>query len=359
METPRAASRWDRLDVLVAVALALAAVLLGSSLSAPSGVLAGAASGLSITKVANDASVDAGQPASFTITVWNAGPGETAAVTLDDELPDGVNWAVELVSPDADDACASSITSDGQSFSCQLGSLPVTEAGGGKVVLVSGQTDAADCGSLDNTAVADAPDDGTDPVSSSASIAVRCPRLTLDMMATAETVVIAGAPGAQAATPSAITWTLAYALTEGPVSGALITDALPPGLTYVAGSAGPGSSYDSASRTLTWSFASLTASGSVSFQTSVDVATISRTAPTENAAIIDSAETAPDDARRTVSVAVEAPPLGGNPTPRPSASSPLPDTAGIDEALEPLPVVSGLLLLVSAVVVGRRRVRVR
>ena len=357
MEIQPAASRWGRLDVLVALTLVLAGVLLATSLTHPSGVLAGASAGLNITKVADDASVDAGGTASFTITVWNAGPGEVAGVTLDDELPDGVNWAVDLMRPDADDACASSVTSDGQSFSCQFGILPVTEAAGGKVVVVSGQTDAADCGALDNTAFADAPGDAADAVSSSASIMVRCPGLSIDMAASAATVVIAGPPGAQAASPSVITWTLTYTLTEGPVSAALITDALPPGLTYVEGSAAPAASYDAASRTLTWAFPTLSASGSVSFQTSIDIATISRTAPTQNVAVIDSAETAPDDGRASVAVAVEAPPLAGTPSSRPRGSSTLPNTATDHDAKLPVLLASGLILLAPAYAIARRRPR--
>ena len=48
---------------------------------------------------------------------------------------------------------------------------------------------------------------------------------------------------------------------------------------------------------VTWTFATLTESGSVTFRTTVDPETISRAAPTVNMAVIDSDETAPDEVR--------------------------------------------------------------
>ena len=52
-----------------------------------------------------------------------------------------------------------------------------------------------------------------------------------------------------------MTWTLTYTLANGPVTNAVITDPIPAGLSYVAGSASNGGVYDSSSRTLTWTFA--------------------------------------------------------------------------------------------------------
>ena len=400
--------------------------------------------GLNIVKIADADPIDAGQLASFTITVWNAGPGIAFDVVVEDDLPAGISWNIDLADPDADDECASSMDSEGQSFSCEFGTLPVTDMAGGKVIVVSGDTDRDDCGQLDNTAFADASND--DEVSSSDSIMVKCPTvaivksndasapvlpgtnvgftltvtvgdgpandvavvdtlpagydaptiisdggtydastrqitwslgdlasgsyeltyqarvsagvangaqlvnvavvtspnsqcpdleslepecdddstvvvrvptLVIDKVANVEVITISGAAGSQTANPSVITWTLTYTLTNGPVTNAVITDVVPAGLNYLSGSASNGGVYDAATRTLTWTFATLSASGSVTFQTSVDVATISRTAPTENVAVIDSNETTPDDGRDSVTVTVIPPPLAGTPTPRP------------------------------------------
>ena len=50
----------------------------------------------------------------------------------------GVSWRVQLLNPDADDACASSIDSEGnQSASCQFGDLPVTTMENGKQIVIS------------------------------------------------------------------------------------------------------------------------------------------------------------------------------------------------------------------------------
>jgi uncharacterized repeat protein (TIGR01451 family) len=140
------------------------------------------------------------------------------------------------------------------------------------------------------------------------------PTLVIAKAADADVISIRGAVGAQTASPSTVTWTLTYTLTNGPVTGAMITDTVPSGLVFVAGSAGTGS-YDPGSKTITWDLDNLAASGSVSFQTTVDVATISRSAPTVNVATIVSDQTEPDSGQDSVTVSVNAPPLAGNPTP--------------------------------------------
>jgi hypothetical protein len=79
----------------------------------------------------------------------------------------------------------------------------------------------------------------------------------------------------------------------------------------------------------------------VTFRTTVNPATISRTGPTVNTAVIDSNETAPDNGQDSVTVSVEAPPLAGNPTPKPV----LPNTAaGFGTNGEPITVPVELLV---------------
>ncbi|MGH2429884.1 MAG: hypothetical protein ACRDGV_13570 [Candidatus Limnocylindria bacterium] len=306
---------------------------------------------LNITKAADADPIGAGETAVFTITVWNAGPGDAFDVTVTDELPDGVSWAVDVQDPDDDDACALSGTVEGDvAFSCELGILPVTDMAGGKVIVVSGETGPEACGALDNTAFVNA-GNADEPIGSSASITVSCPTLVIDKAADADLITIDG----DGASPSVITWTLSYAVGGGPVSNAVITDPIPAGFDYLAGSASDGGVFDAPANAVTWTFPTLTESGSVTFQTTVDVETISRTTPTANIAVISSDQTADDDGRDDVRVAVEPPPLGGTSAPAPTATPApaqqraVPDTA---VAINADSVATLPLLLVVALVVG-------
>ena len=131
--------------------------------------------------------------------------------------------------------------------------------------------------------------------------------------------------------------TLHYTLTytgAGPLTNAVITDVLPIGLAYVVGSAAGNASfsfigYDSASRTLTWTAATLPspAGGSVTYDVTVLAAAPAQPQPLENTATIDSDQTAPDS--DTAVVAVLAPPLAATGTP--AITLPPTDTITSDE----------------------------
>jgi uncharacterized repeat protein (TIGR01451 family) len=160
----------------------------------------------------------------------------------------------------------------------------------------------------------------------------------IDKAASIDQIVISGPADAQVATPSSVTWTLSYTLTNGPVTNAVITDPVPTGFTFV--SASDGGVHNPVTNTITWNLGTLTTSGSVTFVTNVDVATISRTGPTANVATIVSAQTPPDSGQDSVTVAVEQPPLGSTPRPRPA----LPNTAiGIGPDGQPVTVPVELL----------------
>ena len=164
-------------------------------------------------------------------------------------------------------------------------------------------------------------------------VIVRVPTLVIDKVASTEVITISGPNNALVATPSIVTWTLTYTLTNGPVTNAVITDPIPVGFTFL--DAANGGTF--ANGTVTWNLGTLTSSGSVTFRTTVDPATISRAAPTVNTATIDSNETAPDTGQDSVRVTVEPPPLGGNP--------PLPNTAtGFGLNGEPVQVPIELLV---------------
>jgi uncharacterized repeat protein (TIGR01451 family) len=413
--------------------------------------------GLNVAKEAVADPIVAGETASFTIVVWNTGPGTALDVELTDTLPAGLAWS--------ENSAACSITSG--VLSCDFGDLGIsTKAASTARVTLTAATDRTDCGVLNNTAIADS-NPGA-PVQSSDSITVRCPvvaliktnnqpnpvltgtsvaftialavadgpadnvrvvdtlptgydaptsisnggaydaatrkitwnlgnlatgnyqltyfaavssgvahgtalvnvavvtssnsqcpsatslapecdddstvtvrvpTLVIDKVADAETITISGPSNALVATPSVVTWTLSYTLTNGPVTNGVITDTVPAGFVFL--DAANGGTF--ANGVVTWNLGTLSASGSVSFRTTVDPATISRVAPTVNTAVIDSTETAPDSGLDSVTVTVVPPPLAGTPTPAPVL---LPDTAA-GTGIGGVPVTVPIELLVA------------
>jgi uncharacterized repeat protein (TIGR01451 family) len=290
--------------------------------------------GLNISKLADNGQIVAGDTASYEVVVWNAGPGTALNASWSDELPHGVSWSVELLNPDGDDACASSLDSDGnQAASCTFGDLLADES---KTIVISGETDRSDCAGLDNTAFAFA--DNADTVQATALIGVRCPFLVIDKSADTEVVhfVFDADGNVLSVEPEQVTWTLTYTLTDGPVTDAVITDPLPEFLEFV--SASDGGTLDNG--VITWNLGDLTESGSVSFVTTVDPAA-PETDPILNVATIVSNETPADDGEDSIVVTSESE-LGGNPTPEPS----VPDTAVVfGPAGEPVSIPVELLVL--------------
>jgi uncharacterized repeat protein (TIGR01451 family) len=192
---------------------------------------------------------------------------------------------------------------------------------------VSDTTDDS-CGTYENTASATAANDGSD--SATASVIVACPGVpSLGIFksvdgATGGTDPILGVPLAKVG--DTLTYTLTYAGVEE-LTNAVITDVLPVGLQYVDGSAAGDAnfdfvSYDDATRTLTWTAATLAdgANGSVTYDVKVLASAPDEPQPLINVATIDSDETEPDD--DTQSVAVLAPPLGLTPPPTSTIDAP-------------------------------------
>ena len=133
-----------------------------------------------VTKVADDATISAGQDAGYTITVTNQGPGVATGVTLHDPLPSGVTWTE---SPDNPDCSITAGTLD-----CDFGDMAenATES-----VHIVGATTAADCGTLTNTATVDALNEGDafgGDNSATATITVQCPDLAITKVADKGTV---------------------------------------------------------------------------------------------------------------------------------------------------------------------------
>ncbi|HYM84520.1 MAG TPA: hypothetical protein VEY67_10250, partial [Candidatus Dormibacteraeota bacterium] len=175
---------------------------------------------------------------------------------------------------------------------------------------------AAPEGTTPNTATASAVFGETQvgPVSASATIQARTPALTIAKSFTGNTLpplTVGGTTVQQAAEGDTLTYTLGYTLASGPVHNAVITDVLPAGQTYVSGSAAGNdeftfASFNAGTRTLTWTAATATKSGTVTYRVTIDKGANALAQPLINTATIRSDETAPASA--TARVFVPAPP---------------------------------------------------
>ncbi|MCC6618594.1 MAG: DUF11 domain-containing protein [Chloroflexi bacterium] len=258
---------------------------------------------VSIVKTSGvEGSVVPGTSVDFTLTLMVEN-GPIGAMTVVDQLPAGIGAATAI--------------SDGGTYDAGTNRITWNLAGvaDGDTLTYSATVNAdATAGSYTNVAtITDGPCVG-DRCSDDETIVVRVPTLVIDKAADAEQIVISGPSGSLVADPAIVTWTLTYTLTDGPVTNAVITDVIPEGFVFLDAANG-GIFADGA---VTWTFATLSESGSVSFRTTVDPETISRDAATVNSATIVSDQTPEDSGNDSVTVAVEPPPLAGTPTPAPS-----------------------------------------
>jgi uncharacterized repeat protein (TIGR01451 family)/fimbrial isopeptide formation D2 family protein len=110
--------------------------------------------------------VNAGDEIGFDVVVSNTGDGAATDVSVDDPLPAGVDWSIDP----AVTGCSIDGAVGSQVLSCTRDSLA---AGASFTVHVEGVTDAADCGTVDNTASVTSGNDGQD--SDGASVDILCP----------------------------------------------------------------------------------------------------------------------------------------------------------------------------------------
>src|SRR5215211_636410 len=124
---------------------------------------------IELDKVADDATVSAGDPIGFTLTVSNTGEGLAHDVTLTDTLPSnaGLSWSESPDSPDC------SITAG--VLSCDFGDLAPDAT---RSVHISSPTTAESCGAVNNTASVTTSNDGTDEDSDSTF--VDCPAIVVE-----------------------------------------------------------------------------------------------------------------------------------------------------------------------------------
>jgi uncharacterized repeat protein (TIGR01451 family) len=133
--------------------------------------------GVSLTKTADNSSVDAGDQIGFTITVANAGPGTATGVTLNDPLPTGtgISWSIGP----ATQGC--SINSG--TLSCNFGDMAANTS---HSVHISSATSFASCATYTNVATASATN--APSLEASASVTVHCPALSITKTADATPV---------------------------------------------------------------------------------------------------------------------------------------------------------------------------
>ena len=182
-----------------------------------------------VTKTPDGGSVDAGDTITWSIKVENIGAGTATGVTLTDNLPAGIHWT------EAENDCTISGADGSQVLSCTVGTLA---AGASKTYQVSGVTDKADCGTVNNTASATATNEPSNVLgnnSDNGSVAVLCATVTLDK--TADNATVSAGSG--------IGFVLSWGnSTGGKATGVVVSDNLPgtAGLHWIiAGSTGTGS----------------------------------------------------------------------------------------------------------------------
>jgi uncharacterized repeat protein (TIGR01451 family) len=148
-----------------------------------------------------------------------------------------------------------------------------------------------------------------------------------------------------------VTYTLDYTFSGDPVTKAIITDVLPVGVTYVDHSATSDDQftfqgYVSATRTLTWTADSVSKSGTLSYEATIDVGASELDQPLVNVATIDSDQTEPDTDDSDVFVPTI--PLPATGTPRTT----LPPTDTVGDATPPPASNPGFSLMLILLALG-------
>ena len=241
---------------------------------------------------AGTGTISAGDTASFTIKVTNLGPGKAYGVVIHDELPAGVNWTINP----AVTGCA---IEDG-TLTCSIDEL---SANASFSVTVTGATDAADCGTLTNSASASASNEPEGKVGNNgatATITVNCPDLKIEKTAAKETI------------SAGDTASFTIKVTNnglGKAYDVIVTDDLPAGIAWSITPAVAGCSITDG--TLTCTIDELAASGTFTVTISgeteaVDCGTLSNTATVTAG---NEAESAGSDNSSTATITVNCPDL--------------------------------------------------
>ena len=169
---------------------------------------------IEVTKTADAASVSAGDPIGFTITVRNAGAGTAYMVTASDTLNGAYTWSIA--------APSAGWTLVGNQLSYAAATLA---PGASSSVHVTAPTTADLCGLVPNSVTASAGNDGTD--TATAQTQVLCPDVTIEKTADNSPILAGQAASFEISVSN-----------EGPGTAydVVITDTLPAGLTWTESS---------------------------------------------------------------------------------------------------------------------------
>jgi len=128
---------------------------------------------LQITKTADAASVSAGQPIGFVVTITNGGPADATGVTISDTLPGGagIDWSENSAS------CSISGSPGVPPEVLACGPVTLAANGGSLSVHLTSPTTAASCGTYNNTATFTSTNAGSGSVD--ASTVVQCGALVI------------------------------------------------------------------------------------------------------------------------------------------------------------------------------------
>ena len=229
----------------------------------------------------------------LTLSVTN---GPVASAKIVDKLPTGIGGVTAISNSGAYDATANTITwnltnvTDGLKLT-YTATVSASAAAGSytnTATITSGPCVAGDCTSTSTVPVAN--------LVFSKTVAVVNPVLP----------PLGGIPQAQVG--EVIHYTLTYTVTNGPLTNAVVTDALPLNLTSASNppvNISNGGTYDGASNTITWNLGTLaTGSGTLTYDvTATAAAAAAANQPFLNTATIDTAEVGPISATAKVLVA--------------------------------------------------------
>jgi uncharacterized repeat protein (TIGR01451 family) len=312
---------------------------------------------VTLAKTADAASVNAGEPIGFVITVTNAGPAPAAGVVVSDTLSSGsgLSWSI------ADGRNGALCTLAGNALSCPFGDLA---AGASRSVHITSPTTAAACKAIPNTASA-VLTNGPTPANATASTTVVCPALTLGKVADAASVA--------AGQPIGFTITVSNGANAGTATAVTVTDALLAG-AGVVWSVDPlsadAASCSIAAGALTCSFGDLVAGAGRSVHVVSPTTEASCKIYDNTAKLTATNGSAPDATASTTATcppAVVVAPLTETPPPAPAPPAPAPaEVLGIQVTLPvtgspaaPLVRIGGIALMLGAMglLAGSRRRR--
>ena len=228
------------------------------------------------TSDAGSTYVQPGQTITYTVTVTNAGLGADNAVTVTDSNPAGTTYqpgSAQCPTGPAGVTCSVATTAagSGQTAISWTLSMPAATLSQGAVVPVTAavtfqvavNASPGQCAAINNTASVD----GTP--TNQIDLEAVYPTLHLNLTAVPQPMTSPGT--GQVSRGEVITYTLHWSNTGyADVPAATVTDTVPAGATYVAGSASDGGTLDAGSVTWTGLDVVSGASGTLTFQATVD-----------------------------------------------------------------------------------------